>query len=160
MHEVNMNERKIKTYTEVVASLIVSVQEQIDKSPEKKILISFDDIKREMGPAFEDMHDTCLQCALRYTMFDQGIVVEHGKIGYLTFRYKKIDEEFKKGRKTKEEIEKEIGETIELNEVMILGAKMVGYNVNAETEKIDKRIYTNIWQKARIYMLEAMLKEE
>ena len=155
-----MNERNIKTYTEAIAPLIVSVQEQIDKSPEKKISISFDDIKREMGPAFEDMHDTCIQCALRYTMFDQGIVIENGEMGYLTFRYKIMDEEFKTGRKTREEIEKEIGETIDLNEVMKLGANMVGYNVDAETEKIDKRIYTNIWQKARIYMLEAMLKEE
>lgn len=56
----------------------------------------FDDIKREMGPAFEDIHDTCIQYALRYSMFGQGIVVESGKMGYLTFRYKKIkDERFK-----------------------------------------------------------------
>lgn len=88
---------EIKTYAEAVASLIVSVQEQIDRSPEKKISINFDDIKREMGPAFEDMHDTCIQCALRYSMFSQGIVVETGKMGYMIFRHKKIKEEKFKG---------------------------------------------------------------
>lgn len=92
-----MNERNIKTYTEAVASLIVSVQEQIDRSPEKKISIAFDDIEREMGPAFEGIHKTCLQCALRYTMFEQGIVVESGGKGHMTFRYKKIKEEEFKG---------------------------------------------------------------
>ena len=46
-----MNERNIKTYTEAVASLIISIQEQIDKSPEKRISIAFDDIEIEMGPA-------------------------------------------------------------------------------------------------------------
>ncbi len=92
-----MNERNIKTYTEAVASLIVSIQEQIDKSPEKRISIAFDDIEIEMGPAFEGMHHTCIQCALRYTLFEQGIVVEPGGTGYMVFRYKKMKGEKFKG---------------------------------------------------------------
>ncbi len=92
-----MDERSIKTYTEAVASLIVYIQEQIDKSPEKRISMAFSDIEREMGPVFEGMHHTCLQCALRYTLFDQGIVVEPGGIGYMAFRYKKIRSEKFKG---------------------------------------------------------------
>ena len=60
----------------------------------------------------------------------------------------------------KEDIKQKITEMTELNSLMKHAAKMVGYDVEGETEKLDKRIRVNIYQKARIQFLEELLKEE
>ncbi len=73
-----MNE-KIKKYSETIAPIIVFIQENLNKSLEKKILIRINDIKREMGLPFEDMPDMGIYWALKYTIFNQGIIVEFGR---------------------------------------------------------------------------------
>lgn len=60
----------------------------------------------------------------------------------------------------KEEIEKEIIEMENLNSLLISASKQVGYDVEAETEKIDNRIRVNIHQKSRIQFLKSLIKEE
>lgn len=60
----------------------------------------------------------------------------------------------------KEEIEKEIAEMKELNSLLISASKQVGYDVEAETEKIDRRVRVNLHQKSKIQFLKGLLKEE
>lgn len=60
---------------------------------------------------------------------------------------------------TKSNIEHEIAGMLKSNELMKLAAKSVGYDVDAETEKVDKRIRLNIYQKARMQFLNSLLEK-
>lgn len=63
---------------------------------------------------------------------------------------------------TKKQIEKEIEAIREVNEIMKAAARMVGFDVDKETEvateRLDRRVKVNMYQQARIRALESVLE--
>lgn len=64
---------------------------------------------------------------------------------------------------TKSQLQKELKEMYESNEMIKSAAKMVGFNVDAETERLlenaDQRVRVNIHQRGRINTLKSLIED-
>jgi hypothetical protein len=65
----------LKEYPEVVTYLL----DNIDKNPNKEILVKAVDIAKELGPYFEKLGETAIGWGLKFALFTHGIFVSTTK---------------------------------------------------------------------------------
>lgn len=69
---------KYGKYAVAIQKHIPWITEQITKTKDKRIICKNEDIRKEMGGEFVKKNDTSVYWALKYILFQEGIVVESG----------------------------------------------------------------------------------
>lgn len=69
--------QKYPKYRTAVATMLPWFKEQIDKHGTIRVKVS--DVAREMGREFEAKHPTSITWALKFVMFNEGMIVTTGK---------------------------------------------------------------------------------
>jgi len=69
---------KYTKYAIAVKKHIPWIEDEIEKAKDHMIRIKTDDMKKELGKGFEKLNATSVYWGLKYTLFQDGIVVENG----------------------------------------------------------------------------------
>lgn len=69
---------KYKKYGMAVEKIIPWIREEIEKSKDSVVRVRNSDIRKEMGGEFVNKNETSIYWGLKFTLFQEGIVVETG----------------------------------------------------------------------------------
>ena len=67
---------KYGKYARAVAGLIPWLEENINKSPDQRVIIKISDMTKELGPEYEKKSDSAIYWALKFVLFHNGIFVD------------------------------------------------------------------------------------
>ncbi len=71
--------KKYKNYRLAIEKILPFLKESLEKSKNGVIRIKIKDIAKEMGDKFENKNSTSLMWGLKFTLFNEGIMVKSGK---------------------------------------------------------------------------------
>lgn len=71
--------KKYKNYRLAIENILPFLKESLEQSKNNTIRIRLNDIAKEMGDKFKNKHSTSLMWGLKFTLFNEGIMVRSGK---------------------------------------------------------------------------------
>lgn len=71
--------KKYENYRLAIENIVPFLKENLEKSKNGIIRIKTNDIVKEMGDKFEHKHSTSIMWGLKFTLFNEGIMVRSGK---------------------------------------------------------------------------------
>lgn len=69
---------KYKKYGMAIEKIVPWIREEIEKSKDSIVRVRNSDIRKEMGGEFVNKNETSIYWGLKFTLFQEGIVVETG----------------------------------------------------------------------------------